>query len=198
MSSMPLSSVRECASVDTTIRLRSLISSDNARIPFVSLEATRPVPFTSIAIESRAAFRVVAQQRRIANALPAATLLHVRLTSTVDDLAARDGGQELPEFLTINKRLELAGGGSFAEAPPNAHGNVFLVNGSCDPNTWNCPQVPAVAGGIADEDPTAVGNTAIMRNAFYIPPIPVPQFASPVTGTTPPSLHPGDFHYGDR
>jgi Putative Flp pilus-assembly TadE/G-like len=62
-------------------------------------------------------------------------------------------------------------------------GNVFLVNGSCHPSSWNCPVSPAIPGGIADEDPTAVGNTAIMKNAFYIPPIPVPQFASPVTGT---------------
>ena len=62
-------------------------------------------------------------------------------------------------------------------------GNVFVVNGACANNTWNCPQNPAIAGGIADEDPTAPGNTAIMKNAFYIPPIPVPQFASPVAGT---------------
>ena len=60
-------------------------------------------------------------------------------------------------------------------------GNVFLVNGSCANNTWNCPQSPAVTGGIADDDPTEIPNTANMKTAFHMPPMPVPQFASPIS-----------------
>jgi Flp pilus assembly protein TadG len=49
-------------------------------------------------------------------------------------------------------------------------GNVFLVEGTCGSSTWNCP--PATAGGISDGAGTA-------KNAFYIPPIPVPNYALP-------------------
>jgi hypothetical protein len=44
--------------------------------------------------------------------------------------------------------------------------------------------VPATAGGIADDDPNAIPNTATNENPFYIPPQSVPQFASPVTAGT--------------
>jgi len=65
-------------------------------------------------------------------------------------------------------------------------GDVFLVNRTCSSSTWNCPQAPAVAGGIADDDPTNVPNTANNKNAFYMAPLPVPQFASPLgNGATP-------------
>ena len=63
-------------------------------------------------------------------------------------------------------------------------GDMFLVTGDCGSSTWNCPAVPAVPGGIADDDPNAVPNTATNENPFYIPPQPVPQFASPVTMDT--------------
>ena len=57
-------------------------------------------------------------------------------------------------------------------------GNMFLVNRNCAPSTWNCPQTPAVLGGIADADLTVgSGNN---KNAFYIAPLPVPQFQSPL------------------
>jgi len=54
-------------------------------------------------------------------------------------------------------------------------GNMFLVNGSCAPSSWNCPNSPP-HGGISD------GTTG--KNAFYIPPVPVPQFESPINGNT--------------
>jgi hypothetical protein len=56
-------------------------------------------------------------------------------------------------------------------------GNVFVVNGTCGPSSWNCP--PATLGGISDGSGTA-------KNAFYTPPIPVPQYALPSgAGTLP-------------
>ncbi len=61
-------------------------------------------------------------------------------------------------------------------------GDMFLVNGDCGSSTWNCPGVPAVAGGIADEDPN--DPLATNKNPFYIPPQPVPQFESPVNANT--------------
>ena len=63
-------------------------------------------------------------------------------------------------------------------------GNMFLVNRNCGPSTWNCPQTPAVLGGIADADLTAgPGNN---KNAFYIAPLPVPQFQSPLGNASDP------------
>ncbi len=62
-------------------------------------------------------------------------------------------------------------------------GNMFLVNRDCGPSTWNCARIPANTGGIADDDPNAVPNTANGKSAFYIAPLPVPQFQNPVTGT---------------
>jgi hypothetical protein len=56
-------------------------------------------------------------------------------------------------------------------------GNVFLENGTCGSSSWTCP--PATLGGISDGSGTA-------KNAFYIPPIPVPQYALPTgAGTLP-------------
>jgi putative Flp pilus-assembly TadE/G-like protein len=52
-------------------------------------------------------------------------------------------------------------------------GNAFLVSGLCGPSTWNCP--PATAGGISDGS----GNA---KNAFHIPPQPIPHYASPLDG----------------
>jgi hypothetical protein len=58
-------------------------------------------------------------------------------------------------------------------------GNMFVVQGDCSSSTWNCPQTPATAGGIADADPNAV-TTANNKNAFYMAPLPVPRYASPL------------------
>jgi hypothetical protein len=58
-------------------------------------------------------------------------------------------------------------------------GNMFLVNRSCGPSTWSCPESPAVLGGISDDDLT-VNPSGNNKNAFYIAPIPVPHFASPL------------------
>jgi Putative Flp pilus-assembly TadE/G-like len=49
-------------------------------------------------------------------------------------------------------------------------GNVFLVEGSCGSSTWACP--PATTGGITD-------GSGVAKNAFFIPPIPVPNYALP-------------------
>jgi hypothetical protein len=54
-------------------------------------------------------------------------------------------------------------------------GNMFLVNRSCEPSTWACPNSPP-QGGISD----GVNG----KNAFYMPSIAVPQFASPITSNT--------------
>jgi hypothetical protein len=62
-------------------------------------------------------------------------------------------------------------------------GNMFLVNRDCGPSTWNCAQIPADTGGIADDDPNDTPNTANGKSAFYIAPLPVPQYENPVTGT---------------
>jgi hypothetical protein len=59
------------------------------------------------------------------------------------------------------------------------NGDMFVVRGVCGSSSWNCAAIPAVAGGIADDDPTAIPNTAHNKSAFYIPPQPVAQFASP-------------------
>jgi hypothetical protein len=58
-------------------------------------------------------------------------------------------------------------------------GNVFVVNGTCDQSSWTCPgsnQDPY--GGIVDRNPSLGG--AMMKNAFYMAPIPVPHYASPL------------------
>jgi hypothetical protein len=54
-------------------------------------------------------------------------------------------------------------------------GNVFLLEGVCGPSTWNCP--PQATGGISDGN----GNA---KNAFYIPPQPVPHYESPIDYAT--------------
>ena len=59
------------------------------------------------------------------------------------------------------------------------NGDMFVVRGDCSSATWNCPQIPSVPGGIADDNPLAVPNVANNKNAFYIPPQPVVQYASP-------------------
>lgn len=64
-------------------------------------------------------------------------------------------------------------------------GNMFLVNRSCANNTWSCPETPAVLGGISDRDLT-VDPTGNNKNAFYIAPLPVPQFASPLGNASTP------------
>jgi hypothetical protein len=51
-------------------------------------------------------------------------------------------------------------------------GNVFVVNRTCSSGTWNCPNSPP-RGGISD------GLNA--KNAFYMAPLPVPRFASPIS-----------------
>lgn len=59
------------------------------------------------------------------------------------------------------------------------NGDMFVVRGDCSSASWNCPQIPAISGGIADDNPLAVPNVAHNKNAFYIPPQPVVQYASP-------------------
>ena len=54
-------------------------------------------------------------------------------------------------------------------------GNVFLVNRTCASSTWNCPNNPP-QGGISD----GVNG----KNAFYIAPLPVPHYESPLDGAT--------------
>ena len=71
------------------------------------------------------------------------------------------------ESLTVTANT---GNGMVLEA-----GNMFLVNRTCAPSTWNCPNSPP-HGGISD----GVNG----KNAFYIPPLAVPQFASPITANT--------------
>jgi len=56
-------------------------------------------------------------------------------------------------------------------------GNMFLVNGACGSSTWNCPNSPA-QGGISD------GTTGGAKNAFYMAPLPVPRYASPLEYAT--------------
>ena len=63
-------------------------------------------------------------------------------------------------------------------------GNQFLVNGSCASSTWNCPQTPATTGGISDADPVANPTTANNKNAFYMAPLPVPHYQSPLSDVT--------------
>ena len=71
------------------------------------------------------------------------------------------------ESLTVTSNT---GGGVIVEA-----GNVFLVNRTCSSGTWNCPNSPP-RGGISD------GTTG--KNAFYMAPLPVPHFSSPLDGNT--------------
>jgi Flp pilus assembly protein TadG len=52
-------------------------------------------------------------------------------------------------------------------------GNTFVVNGTCQSSTWNCPNGPPSLGGISD-------STGTGKNAFYMAPLPVPQYESPV------------------
>ncbi len=54
-------------------------------------------------------------------------------------------------------------------------GDVFLVNGACASSTWNCPNGPPSTGGISAGSPNYIG-----KNAFYMAPLPVPRFASPL------------------
>ena len=62
-------------------------------------------------------------------------------------------------------------------------GNMFLVNGTCSNGTWACPgNAHDPFGGIVNQDPSVSGAT--MKNAFYIPPVPVPQFQSPIDSST--------------
>jgi hypothetical protein len=62
-------------------------------------------------------------------------------------------------------------------------GNVFVVNRACASSTWNCPVIPATTGGISDGDPNAVPNTANNKSAFYMAPLPVPEYASPLNSS---------------
>lgn len=54
-------------------------------------------------------------------------------------------------------------------------GNLFLVNQTCQSSTWRCPNGPPSVGGISDGNPSYIG-----KNAFYMAPLPVPHFASPL------------------
>jgi len=53
-------------------------------------------------------------------------------------------------------------------------GNQYLVNGVCGSSSWNCP--PATTGGISDG--------VNPKNAFYMAPLPVPHYASPLDDVT--------------
>jgi hypothetical protein len=61
-------------------------------------------------------------------------------------------------------------------------GNVFLVNETCQSSTWNCPNGPPSTGGISDGIHTDGTQSYIGKNAFYMAPLPVPHFASPLDG----------------
>ncbi len=62
-------------------------------------------------------------------------------------------------------------------------GNMFLVNQVCSGGTWSCPgSAQDPYGGIVNMDPS--DPNAIMKNAFYMAPLPVPQFESPVNANT--------------
>ena len=62
-------------------------------------------------------------------------------------------------------------------------GNMFLVNRVCSNGTWSCPgSAQDPYGGIVNKNPSLGG--AIMKNAFYMAPLPVPQFESPVDANT--------------
>jgi hypothetical protein len=77
------------------------------------------------------------------------------------------------ESLTISAAT---GNGAIIET-----GNMFLVNRVCSNGTWSCPGNPQDPyGGIVNGEPSLGG--AIMKNAFYMAPLPVPQFQSPVDG----------------
>ena len=80
------------------------------------------------------------------------------------------------ESLTVTSNV---GSGVVVES-----GNVFLVNRVCATSTWNCPQVPATTGGISDADPVANPSTANNKSAFYMAPLPVPHYASPLDSNT--------------
>jgi Flp pilus assembly protein TadG len=54
-------------------------------------------------------------------------------------------------------------------------GDVFLVNGACGSSSWNCPNGPPSTGGISNGAPSYIG-----KNAFYMAPLPIPRFASPL------------------
>lgn len=54
-------------------------------------------------------------------------------------------------------------------------GNLFLVNETCQSSTWRCPNGPPSVGGISDGSPSFIG-----KNAFYMAPLPVPHYASPL------------------
>ena len=45
----------------------------------------------------------------------------------IDNLAARDGGQELPQFTAVHEGLELSANGTVAQAPQHAQGNIFFI-----------------------------------------------------------------------
>jgi Flp pilus assembly protein TadG len=54
-------------------------------------------------------------------------------------------------------------------------GRMFLVNGTCSSALWRCPNGPPSLGGLSDGAPNYNG-----QNAFYMPPQPVPHYASPL------------------
>ncbi len=56
-------------------------------------------------------------------------------------------------------------------------GNAFVVNGSCGSSSWSCPVNPP-QGGISD------GTTTGAKNAYYMAPLAVPRFASPLEYAT--------------
>jgi hypothetical protein len=79
------------------------------------------------------------------------------------------------ESLTISAAT---GNGAILET-----GNMFLVNRVCSNGTWSCPGNPHDPyGGIVNQDPSLAG--ANMKNAFYMAPLPVPQFESPINANT--------------
>jgi hypothetical protein len=62
-------------------------------------------------------------------------------------------------------------------------GNVFLVNRTCANSTWTCPNAGQPQGGISD------GTFGGGKNAFYMAPLPVPQFQPPFDAATVVSLY---------
>jgi Putative Flp pilus-assembly TadE/G-like len=79
--------------------------------------------------------------------------------------------------IATNETLDVTsntGNGVIVEA-----GNVFVVNGACGSSTWTCPgSIQDPYGGIVDRNPATAG--AMMKNAFYMAPLPVPRYESPL------------------
>jgi hypothetical protein len=79
-------------------------------------------------VEPRApAIAVAWLEHRVATDAAAATLLFLQQALVVDHFADGDGGQQLPERLTIDHSAELAASGAVVQTTQNAQRDVLLV-----------------------------------------------------------------------